>query len=191
MKLARRQPMSLDAFLAREEAQTLRYEYDGLRPTAMNGGTSAHSLIQARRTVALTTRLRGKPCRFHGSAMKIEVAGSVRYADGFVVCTAQAADSRIVRDPVVMVSILSESTARADLGVKNREYEATVPVHRYVILERDQVAGTMFERIDNDWVGPILRADALLHMPEIGVDVPLADFYVDVAFPDQPQGTEP
>jgi hypothetical protein len=61
MDVALREPMSLDAFLAWEEAQALRHEFDGFRPTAMNGGTNAHSLIQANLTVALTTRLRGKP----------------------------------------------------------------------------------------------------------------------------------
>ncbi len=32
-------PMTLESFLAWEERQELRYEFDGFRPIAMTGGT--------------------------------------------------------------------------------------------------------------------------------------------------------
>ena len=40
----------------------------------------------------------------------------------------------------------------------------------------------MFERVGGDWVGHILAADAVLVMPEIGVEVPLAEFYRGIEF---------
>ena len=39
------------------------------------------------------------------------------------------------------------------------------------------MAGTMFERIGTDWVGHLLRADSILRMPEIDIEVPLAELY--------------
>lgn len=33
--------------------------------------------------------------------------------------------------------------------------------------------------------------EAQVRMAEIGVDVPVADFYLDVPFPDQPEATDP
>jgi hypothetical protein len=44
--------------------------------------------------------------------------------------------------------------------------------------------GTMYTRsVDGvDWRGETLGADAVLHMPEIGVDLPLAALYADVDF---------
>ena len=39
-------PMTLESFLAWEERQELRYEFDGFRPIAMTGGTYAHARIQ-------------------------------------------------------------------------------------------------------------------------------------------------
>jgi Uma2 family endonuclease len=79
--------MSLEAFLAWEERQELRHEFDGFQPIAMTGGTSEHLAIQRNLIVALGTRLRGKPCQAHGSKLKIAVAGSIRYPDAFVVCS--------------------------------------------------------------------------------------------------------
>ncbi len=84
MNVALRQPMSLAEFLAWEEQQELRYEFDGFQTYAKVGGTVAHSIVQANLVTALTIRLRGKPCQAFGSMLKIEVAGSIRYPDAFV-----------------------------------------------------------------------------------------------------------
>ena len=43
MNVALRQRMSLAEFLAWEERQELRYEFDGFQPYAMVGGTAAHA----------------------------------------------------------------------------------------------------------------------------------------------------
>ena len=86
MNLALRKPMTLAEFLEWEERQPLRYEFDGVGPVAMTGGTSGHSTIQGNLAIALGGRLRGKPCRFHGSDLKFQVAeGHVRYPDGMVI----------------------------------------------------------------------------------------------------------
>lgn len=39
MNVALRKPMALPEFLAWEERQELRYEFDGVQPVAMTGGT--------------------------------------------------------------------------------------------------------------------------------------------------------
>src|SRR5215467_4997863 len=106
--------MSLPEFLDWEDRQSLRYEFDGSQPIAMTGGTAAHAFIQRNIAVATTTRLRGKPCRFVGSDLKIEVAGHIRYPDGFVVCTPVPPQDKVVRDPVAIFEVLSETTARTD-----------------------------------------------------------------------------
>jgi Uma2 family endonuclease len=180
MTAALRKPMTLGQFLDWEATQPLRYEFDGFRPIAMTGGTGAHSAIQGNLAVSLRGRLRGRPCQFHGSDLKIEVAGRIRYPDGFVVCTPVGNNSTVVRDPVVIFEVLSESTAATDYGAKNEEYAATSSVQRYVILRQNKIAGTMYERIGDDWIWHVLSAASVLRMPEIGIEVPLAEFYIDI-----------
>jgi Uma2 family endonuclease len=70
--------------------------------------------------------------------------------------------------------VLSQSTASKDRIVKNREYQTIPSVQHYVMLEQDQSAATVFTRAGDDWAGHILDAGA---MPEIGIEVPLAEFY--------------
>jgi Uma2 family endonuclease len=153
MNVVLQKPMTLAEFIDWEERQPLRYEFDGFRPIAMTGGTAAHAALQRNLAISLGGRLRGKPCQFFGSDLKIEVTGRIRYPDGFVVCSPTAPTDKIVRDPVVIFEVLSDSTARTDLITRNHEYAATPSVKRYVILSQEAVAGTVFERVDADWVG--------------------------------------
>jgi Uma2 family endonuclease len=182
MNVALQKRMTLAEFLDWEGHQPLRYEFDGDQPIAMTGGTLAHALVQRNLAISVGGRLRGRPCQFVGNDLKVEVVGKIRYPDGFVFCSTLPAQSTVVRDPVVIFEVLSDSTARSDLVTKNHEYAATPSVQRYVILSQDEVAGTMFERVGSDWVGHLLAADAVLRMPEIGIEVPLAEFYEGVDF---------
>jgi Uma2 family endonuclease len=181
MSVAVRRPMTIDEFLAWEEQQELRWEFDGFAPVAMTGGTAGHSAIQRNLISALTPRLRGKPCQVYTADLKIRVAGSIRYPDAFVVCTAVPRTATVVDDPVVVFEFLSPGTASVDHFVKNREYRDTPSIRRYVMLEQDFVGATMFERAGDDWVGHVLGAEAILGMPELGIQVPLAEFYEGVA----------
>jgi len=183
MQLAVPKPMTREEFLAWEERQDLRYEFDGFQPMAMTGGTAAHARLQRNLAVSLAGRLRGGLCEFYGSDLKIETARGFRYSDGFVACSPVTGDATVVREPVVIFEVLSDSTARTDLVTKNQEYAAVATMRRYVVLAQDAIAGTMFERVDGDWVGHLLHADSILRMPEIGVEVPLMELYEGVDFP--------
>jgi Uma2 family endonuclease len=185
MNLALRKPMTLVEFLAWEERQELKYEFDGTTAVAMVGVTRAHARIQRNLNTSLDTRLRGKPCEFLGNDLKIEVAGRIRCPDGFVACSPGANSSTVVQDPVVIFEITSPSTSSTDRIVKNGEYRATASVQRYVMLEQDRVAATVFSRAGDDWVGHVFVGDVILAMPEIGIEVPLVELYEGLVF-DEP-----
>jgi hypothetical protein len=73
--------------------------------------------------------------------------------------------------------MLSASTARVDHVTKNAEYRATASIQRYVTLEQDSQAATVFAREGERWVGSLLTGDVVLSMPEIGIEVPLTELY--------------
>jgi Uma2 family endonuclease len=190
MNAPARKPMTLAEFLEWESRQELRHEFDGFQPVAMTGGTRAHAGIQANLAIAIGGRLSGKPCKFYGSDLKIEVDGKIRYPDGFVTCSAGDNKSSVVKDPVVIFEVLSPSTASKDRIVKSREYQATPSVQRYVMLEQDRVGATVYARLDGEWNVHVLLDDANLAMPQIGTDVPLAEFYEGLVFGAQDNSDE-
>ena len=183
--------MTTEQFLAWEDRQDLRYEFDGFQPVAMTGGTAARSTIQVNLIAALSRHLQGKLCRPHGSHMKIQVAGRIRYPDAFVVCTPVPPSSKLVTDPVVVFEILSEGSVNEDLVVKNAEYRATPSIQRYVILQQTDAGAIMFARKGEDWISePISGADAVICMPEIGIEIPLAELYIGVELTAEPDAAD-
>lgn len=175
MNVALHMPTSLDEFLAWEEGQELRHEFDGVRAIAMVGGTAAHASIAGNIAFALRGRLRAG-CRVFGSDLRLRLAGSIRYPDVMVVCSPVANRATFVADPVVVFEVLSDSTSYTDRIVKSQEYRAAPSIARYVIVEQSGIGATVFER--PDWRGlPLIGADALLTMPEIGVELRLEAFY--------------
>ena len=174
--------MSLDEFLAWERGQELRYEFDGIRPVAMTGGTVEHSEIATNLVEALRQRLHGKPCRAFRGDLKLLVAGRVRYPDAPVTCSPVPRGTDVIPEPVVVFEVLSTSTATVDRIEKNEEYRLTASIQRYVMLEQARQAATVFVRAGGDWVGHVLLHGAMLAMPEIGVELPLAELYAGIAF---------
>jgi Uma2 family endonuclease len=183
VSVVRRKPMTFAEFLDWEERQEFKYEFDGVGPVAMTGGTIAYAITGRNLVATLVTRLRGKPCQPFGSDLKLQVGGSIRYPDAFVVCKTVAPKDKVVHDPVVIFEVLSDSTAHTDRGRKNEEYRDTPSVMRYVMLEQDSMRATVFAREDGRWVGSILSGDSVLAMPEIGIEIPLAELYEGVDFP--------
>ena len=192
MNLALRKRMTLAEFLEWEERQPLRYEFDGVGPVAMTGGTAGHTIIERNLAMAIGGRLRGHPCRHYGNDLKFQVAeGHVRYPDGMVVCSPVARTANAVYDPVIIFEVLSASTAREDRIVKAREYQATPSVRRYVMLEQDSVGATVYARSSELWTHDILIADSMLFLPEIGVELPLAELYEGIAFEEEREADPP
>ena len=186
MNVALRKPMTLEQFLAWEEQQELRYEFDGFQPVAMAGGTAAHAAVQRNLIIALGVRLRGKPCRPYGSELKIEVAGRIRYPEAFVVCTPVPPRSTVVLDPVVVFEVLSDGTAHDDLVLKNAEYRATLSIQRYVILQQTHSGAIVFTRKGQDWITEIVDDTGVLRMPEIGIEIPMTEIYADIDLTTEP-----
>jgi Uma2 family endonuclease len=170
-------PMTVEAFLAWEERQEGRYEFDGFRPVAMISGTIAHEVIGQNLCTELDIRLRGSRCMPLGPNTKIAVAGRIRYPDALVVCSPQDRKATVVDDPVVVFEVLSDSTAHIDYFEKLREYTAAPSIRRYVILDQDLIAATVFVRDADRMVVETVARGGTLTLTEIDVAIPIDDLY--------------
>ena len=175
MSATLKQPMTLAEFLAWEERQELRWEFDGSRPVAMNGGTAAHEVIGGNLRTALQNRLRGSTCRMYGPTLKLEVMGHIRYPDAFVAYSPVVGKATIARDPVIVFEVLSDSTSRTDRIVKLREYGATPSIQLYVILEQNAIGAIVFARKGDDLLIETMIEGDTLCLPEIGIEIPMAE----------------
>jgi len=192
MSVALRKPITVAEFLAWEERQELRYEFDGFEPVAMTGGTIAHDRITFNLQKALDARLAGTPCRPLGPNVKIIADGRARYPDAIVVCRPVSPTATVADDPVVVFEVLSEGSSETDLIDKNREYRATPSIQRYVVLQQTHMAAIVFVRRQDGWLSEIVSGDdAELDLPEIGIAVPLHEVYANAGPSEAPQDGTP
>lgn len=171
-----RPPATIEEFFAWEVLQELTHEWDGVQPVAMTGGTLAHNLIANRVANALENGLRGKPCTVFRSDARVltERGMRARYPDIVVTCSPIRGRDRDVPNPVVIVEVLSETTAPVDRGIKRAEYGALPSLERYVILASDMAIAAIHER--QHGFAERYERDALT-FGELGVSVTLDDIY--------------
>jgi len=180
--------MTLPEFLAWEERQELRYEFDGFHPIGPTGATVAEDRITFNIRTVLVERLMNGPCRVLGPTVKIVADGKVYYPDAFVTCRPVAPKATVAEDPVVVFEVTSEGSYQTDLIVKNRSYRATPSIQRYIVVQQTQKAAIMFMRRDQDWLTETVSGDnAVLHLPEVGISVPLEELYRNVELEPLPE----
>ena len=183
MNVALRTPqMTREAFFDWAEAQNERFEFDGFRPVAMTGGNRIHSQICQNIYFALRNRLKGRSCQTLGPDAGVATIGdAVRYPDALVTCTKGPDTDRVIPSPVVVFEVLSPTSGRTDRIDKVTEYRAVESIRRYVIVESRFPGLTVFHRAKGtpDWTATTLTAAGILTLPEIGLDIPVAEFYAD------------
>jgi Uma2 family endonuclease len=175
-----RKSWTQDEFFAWAEAQQCRYEFDGLQPVAMTGGTIAQGIIVQNLQRELGNRLHGKHCQVLPTDCGIETIGkAVRYPDSLITCSPQNPRARTVKDPVVVFEVISASTARDDRIIKVREYAAVSSIRRYVMIESTLVGLSVLERsrADEVWRASTLTGEEVLRLTEVGIELPVAEIY--------------
>jgi len=183
----RKRRMTREQFFDWAQTQDIRYEFDGFWPVAMTGGTLNHNTTILNLHAALRARLKGSGCTPFGPDAGVATAGdAVRYPDAVVTCTKSPGTSHLVDNPIVVFEVLSPTSGRTDRILKLREYRAVPSIRRYVILEHASIGLTVFARStgDEDWRATALTADDTLQIPEIGIEVPVAELYENVDLPD-------
>jgi Uma2 family endonuclease len=184
MSHAVRQPrMSRAEFFDWAETQDERYEFDGFAPVAMTGGTLTHSIIMLNAQAALRARLKGF-CRSFGPDAGVRTVGeTVRYADAVVSCSPFDGGAYEVPNPIVVFEVLSPSSGHADRIVKLLEYRAVASLRRYVIVEYASIGATVHARdvAGAEWTTTAVAGDGGLLLPEIGIEIPLAELYAGTA----------
>jgi Uma2 family endonuclease len=184
-------PMTQEEFFAWVPPDDLRYEFDGFRPVAMTGGTGNHGLISGNLMYQLKSRLRGTGCVPSGTdGPGVKTTGrKIRYPDAVVTCTKFGGRDRLIPSPVVIFEVLSESSFHMDCVVKLREYHAVPSIKRYFIVEQTEIGVTCYARQGEEaWTAIPLLGDDVLELPEIGIQIPIAEVYEGVTFEALVQG---
>jgi Uma2 family endonuclease len=178
-------------YLAYDLANEGKHELVNGEVMAMAGATEAHSTVQTNLMLAVGNRLRGGPCRVHGSDLRVLLTETRMYAypDLTVVCGApEFADTRpeSLRNPRVIVEVLSASTESYDLGAKAAHYRHRASVDAVVFVDSRRPSVQLQTRnADGTWT--LAEFDqGVLRIAALNLEIPLEELYVGLDFGPSP-----
>ncbi|HYH40182.1 MAG TPA: Uma2 family endonuclease [Azospirillum sp.] len=176
-------PWTVAEFLEWERQQPERYEFvDGVI-RMMTGGTNQHSRIKRNISTALQNALRGRTCEPWVEGPKVVTAVSTTYPDAVVNCgDVDAKDDRI-ENPVVIIEVLSRTTADHDRGGKWVAYQGIPSLQHYLLVSQDEPRVDVFTRDGTGWRLEVMTGlDAHIALPAIDCTLTLAEVYERVSF---------
>jgi len=176
---------TLEDFLAWEAQQPERFERVGGRVSMMTGGTLDHNRITRNVARAIESRLKDPSCEVFSSDVKVTTpAADVMYPDVVVACGGLDGRSTRIDAPVVVVEVLSESTAARDHGQKRWAYQTLPSLRHYVLVGQDApVVEVASPAPDGSWRSVVHRGlEARMTLEALDAGIGLEEIFARVAF---------
>jgi Uma2 family endonuclease len=179
-----------EEYLAREREATFKSEYIAGEIFAMAGGSHEHNMICLDTAVSLAVRLaeRGSGCDVHSSEQKVRIdnGGPFFYPDVSVVCGPPVFDDDdCLRNPALIVEVLSPSTRDYDRGEKFRCYRRLTSLRHYILIETERMHVEHYQQTNGVlWVtaGVYTHPDETISLPDMRIEVPLREIYRRIRF---------
>lgn len=173
--------MTWEEYLAFEEQSSCRHEFINGTVYAMSGASLAHNRIAQELVLAFRSHLRGGPCEPFFLQAKLEIRTErdliMYYPDAMVSCRPEDRTDQMVRNPKLVVEILSKSTQHIDRREKAMVYQSVEAIEEYVLIAQNQPRVIVHRRAES-WRPMIYSTmDVRVEFRSIGLHMPMAQIY--------------
>ena len=179
-----------DYFALDSETAPERWEWRNGDVYCMTGAQPEHNLCCTNLLGELRSRLRGSACRTFPRDQRVKVhAGSpYLYPDVSVACHPEFTTINglgTLLNPILIVEVLSTTTAQNDRGTKFMQYQTIASLTDYLLVDSSEVAVLHFRKEggrkeDSVWTPQLLeQASDAINLPDLDIRLPLAEIYLD------------
>lgn len=183
-KALRQNLMGIDAFLALDATQQVRSELVRGEVFAMAGAEDRHNTVAINIAIALRGHLAGSRCRTFLSDVKVRVAAadSVFYPDVMVTCSEADRLSPLVKsEPLLIVEVLSPSTAAHDRGDKFASYRMLASLSEYVLVDLDTRCTDVYRKNEVGlWVLHPFAPNEAVTLVSVDLPIPFDQLFAEV-----------
>lgn len=177
--------MSFNDYLEIEKTSETKHEFIAGLVYAMAGASRNHNLISGNLFAALHAHSRGTSCNAFMADMllklRINNEDIAYYPDLMVDCDNSNQEKLFIKYPTVIIEVLSKSTARIDLREKFFAYQTIDQLQEYIVVKQAEMEVIMYSRALN-WQAESFKAEDLLIIPSIKLEIPVKDIYESVVF---------
>ena len=177
--------LSEQDYLTIERAAEYKSEFVAGEMYAMSGGTVRHASLGGNSFAHLKQLLQGSSCRAFNSELRIRAkSGDYFYPDAFAVCGSvemHAGSKDVCINPVLILEVLSPSTAAYDQGLKFKLYRTIPTLKDYLMVHFDGIYVEHYTRQpDDSWALREYSGDAArVPLPNLSCELSLAAIYED------------
>jgi Uma2 family endonuclease len=181
-------PMTLDEFLLWDDGTETHYELIGGFPVAMAPPAEVHRVLAIRLGSRIDAALsQRRPCNAQLEAGVVRPDRADTYFEADIAATSAAIEPgrQAIKDPFLIIEILSPSTERHDRRVKLPAYRQIATVQEIVLIASDGLYAELHRRAGAQWITEILRArEAAISLISVGIEIPMSDLYEGIALGD-------
>jgi Uma2 family endonuclease len=173
---------SVAEWLELEKVAEMRHEYHYGKLIPMAGEAKRANIIAGNVKRALDVPLYAKSFLIFDHDVKAEVLanGIYRYPDLVVAPVVDDEDDYIVKYPVMLVEVASESSGQRDRAKKRKEYLRIESLWYYLIVDQDEMLLELHARSENgQWLPPqyLTEPDEKVELPRFDLAFAVADVY--------------
>lgn len=175
-------------YLAWERKQPFKNEYHNGQIIAMSGASRWHNRITVDTTVQLSNQLMESECEVFAGEMRVRTSPEVSYfyPDVIVVCGEPRFEDDTfdtLLNPIIVIEVLSPSTAAFDRGEKFEHYKQLASLQEYILISQDSVRVEHYRCEGMQWThNTFQHLEDTLSLPSIECEVPLRAIYRRVRF---------
>ena len=171
-------------YMALEVRSDVRHEFFEGEVFAMAGASTRHNLLIGNCFLALRTGLRGSSCRVFTESVQLAVDHGRYYNYPDVAVTCAPADllaERTIESPVLLIEVLSKSTANRDRSWKFNQYKQLASLRHYLLVSQSTCLVEWYRREESGvWsFMPLTLFTDELFISELGMTLRLQDIYED------------
>ena len=174
---------TFEEYLKLEEQEHIRYEYFDGEVFAMAGGSMNHSDIAFNINRSLIDAFHGKGCRSFQADVKVELRkdGAYVYPDVVLTCHADdIADGYYIRNPLLIVEVLSPSTEAHDQRIKSIAYRRLPSLRYFLLVSQTEPLVQVYSRNSSTALFQIQdfnSIDDVIQFPELNFSLSLHQIY--------------
>ena len=174
-----------EEYITQERKALHKNEYLNGQIFAMSGASRAHSLITGNIFNRLYNQLIESDCEVHSSDMRVQPSPiAYFYPDVVVACGEPRFEDDVfdtLLNPIVIVEVLSPSTAAYDREEKFLHYKQFTSLQDYILVSQHKFCVEHYCRQDRRWEHTEFRApEDVLTLTSIGCKISLRDIYMRV-----------
>jgi Uma2 family endonuclease len=173
--------MDVDAFLVWADGRNGRWELRDGQPVLMAPERAIHALTKyaAQESLKGAIQRAGLACRMFPDGMTVRVGARMAFEpDALVVCPAPPdLNSMEIPNPVVVVEVLSPSTAADDHGPKLDGYFSVPSVEHYLILDPDRRVMIWHKRGQAGAIETRILRDGAIRLDSPGLQAEVEGFF--------------